>query len=74
MNRKQTASILDGYAPEGEFARDNKLSPRTVAEYRKQPNGLPFVMWGGQVYIPIEQARQYLAARVKSPNPSRRKP
>jgi hypothetical protein len=71
---QQGAGILDGYATEEKFAADNHVSKRTVAEYRKRADGLPYTVWGGKVYIPVEQARQYLAARVERPNPSRRKP
>jgi hypothetical protein len=71
MKRKgqKAATILDGYVPEDEFARDNKVSKRTVAGYRKQPNGLPYVEWAGRIYIPVDRARDYLAARVRHPNP-----
>jgi hypothetical protein len=68
---QQGAGILDGYATEEKFAADNNVSKRTVAEYRKEPDGLPYTVWGGKVYIPIEQARQYLATRIRCPNPSR---
>ena len=69
LDGKKAASILDGYALEEEFARDNKISKRTVAEYRKQPNGLPFTVWAGKIYIPVGPARGYLAARIRHPNP-----
>ena len=71
MKRKgqKAANILDGYVLEDEFARDNKISKRTVAEYRKQPNGLPFAVWAGRIYIPVDRARGYLAARIRHPNP-----
>jgi hypothetical protein len=66
---QQGAGILDGYVTEEKFAADNKVSKRTVAEYRKRPDGLPFTMWGGKVYIPIEKAREYLSGQIRRPNP-----
>jgi hypothetical protein len=69
MKRKGTTNILDGYVPEDQFARDNNITRRTVAEYRKRPNGLPFAVWAGRIYIPVDKARDYLAARVRHPNP-----
>jgi hypothetical protein len=71
MNRQSTANILDGYVLEEDFARENKISPRTSAEYRKQPNGLPYALWGGRVYIHVQGGREYLAARTRHPNPRR---
>jgi hypothetical protein len=68
-----TASILSGAAPEAKFASDNGISQRTVARYRNQTDGLPYFEFGGRVFIPIEEARAWLQARVKRPNPSRRK-
>jgi hypothetical protein len=71
MNRKNegVGHILAGYVPEEKFARDNNISRRTVAAYRNQPNGLPFARWAGRVYIPVDKARDYLAARTSHPNP-----
>jgi hypothetical protein len=31
-------------------------------------NGLPFVEFGGRIYIPIEEARDWLRNRIKRPN------
>jgi hypothetical protein len=64
-------SILDGFAFEADFARDNRVSRRTVANYRSEPNGLPFTVFGGKIWIPIEEARAWLKARVRRPNPRR---
>jgi len=66
------ANILDGAARESDFAKANNVSPRTVARYRSQPDGLPFFMWGGEVFIPLREAKEWLQARVKRPNARRR--
>jgi hypothetical protein len=68
----QSISILDGYALEEEFAAANNINPRTVARYRNQPNGLPYVKWGGRVFINVDGARQWLAKRTIRRNQPRR--
>lgn len=67
-----TASILEGAAKESVFAAANNISQRTVARYRNQPDGLPFFIWGGEIYIPLEDAKVWLRSRVKRPNSRRR--
>ena len=68
----QDNSILEGFVFEADFARANKISRRTSANYRNEPNGLPYVMFGGKVYIHVERAKNWLDARIKRPNPRRR--
>jgi hypothetical protein len=65
------ANILDEYAAEAEFAEEHKLSQRTVARYRKRPNGLPWVEFGGRIFIHIPGAKRWLERRVRHPNPLR---
>jgi hypothetical protein len=72
MTQLATGAILAGYVPEGEFAKSNGIGRRTVWRYRNQPNGLPSVEFGGRIYIPIEESREWLRARIKRPNQRRR--
>jgi hypothetical protein len=72
MSDKSSAFVLDDYVPEAEFAEANNLSQRTVARYRNMPDGIPWMLWNGQVHIHIPGARDFVARRVKYPNPSRR--
>jgi hypothetical protein len=66
-------SVLDGFVPEERFASDNHISPRTSRRYRLQPDGLPFLEWGGKIYIHVETARDWLLrSRMKHPNPRRK--
>lgn len=67
-----TANILDGAAKEAVFAEANDISQRTVARYRNQPDGLPFFVWAGEIYIPLQDAKAWLRSRVKRPNARRR--
>jgi hypothetical protein len=63
--------LTDEYTEEKKFAEDNNVHQRTVARYRNQPDGLPYVMWGGRVFIHVPRARQWLESRVRHLNPSR---
>jgi hypothetical protein len=62
--------ILTGYAEKEDFARANKVTSRTLDRYRKRPNGLPWLAWGGKIYIHIETGKQWLAEQLKKPNPT----
>jgi hypothetical protein len=65
-------SILAGYIREDVFVADAEISKRTSARYRSQADGLPFLEFGGRIYIPIEPAREWLRSRVKRPNQRRK--
>jgi hypothetical protein len=67
------ASILDGYIPQEQFAKDLDVDVRTIERYRRQPDGLPYVKLGGQVFIPLDIAREWLLGRVQRPNQRRLK-
>lgn len=69
---EKSARILDGCVLQAIFAADNEVSERTIARYRGEENGLPFVEWGGKIYIPIDSARHWLRLRVKRRNPLKR--
>jgi hypothetical protein len=65
-------TVLDGYTPEPEWAAGAGISQRTSARYRNQINGLPFMEFGGRIYIPNDLAREWLRARIQHLNPRRR--
>jgi len=48
-------NILDGYAPQADFAKGYGVHERTVARARRE--GLPFVEWGGKIWIDVAGAR-----------------
>jgi hypothetical protein len=64
-------NILDGYQWEREFARDHDIHPRTIARYRNEPDGLPFVEFGGKIFIDVAGARKWIENRTRSRNPRR---
>lgn len=67
-------TLLDGYVTEPTFAAGANISQRTCTRYRNQPDGLPYVEFGGRIYIPIAEARAWLECKIKSPNQRRRSP
>jgi hypothetical protein len=69
---EKVGGILDGYCEQAAWAADARIAERTVARYRSQPDGLPFVEFGGKIYIPIEESREWLRSRIKRPNQRRR--
>jgi hypothetical protein len=70
-NAATDACILHGYVPQAEFAQANHVTTRTVARYRRQPDGLPYLIWGGQVWINVARGRQFLESRERRLNPRR---
>jgi hypothetical protein len=69
---EKPGKLLDDYQEETAWAADAKITQRTSLRYRRQPNGLPFVEFGGKVYIPLEESREWLRARIQRPNKRRR--
>jgi len=67
-----TGGILEGYDEQSEFAAAAKVAERTIERYRAMPDGLPFVKFGGKIYIPREESREWLRSRIKRPNQRRR--
>jgi hypothetical protein len=65
--------LLAGYATKGEFATALRCHERTIDSYRKLPDGLPSVVVAGRVYIPIDRGREWIAARILTPNPTQRR-
>ena len=47
-------NILEGYARPEDFGRENHISTKTIAKYRKQPNGLPYVLFANK---PVDSGR-----------------
>lgn len=63
-----TNILEDEWQLEDEFARDNDTTRATTRRYRKQPNGLPFAMFNGKVYIHVPSARDWLRKRMQQRN------
>jgi hypothetical protein len=63
------ANILADYVAQSDFAQTHRISPRTVARYRNA--GMPWIMWGGEIYIHIEGAATWLKGRIRHSNQRR---
>ena len=61
--------FLAEYERESDWAEGHGISQRTAKRYREL--GLPFLTFGGFVYIPKREGRAWIAARVKRRNPHR---
>jgi hypothetical protein len=44
----------------------------TARRYRNQPNGLPFLVFGGKIFIPRCEGHEWLLNRVRRLNQSKR--
>jgi hypothetical protein len=62
-------SSLDGFEKEPLWAANHDISRRTSQRYRNE--GLPFLMWGNEVYIPLDKGREFILSRVRRRNPTR---
>jgi hypothetical protein len=65
--------ILNGarYWKQARWSRDKKVTVRTAARHREL--GLPWLDWGGEVYIPEADGDAYIAGRLKRRNQRRRR-
>jgi hypothetical protein len=63
----------DTLIPDSELAKLWHCHDRTLYRYDKEPDGLPFCYIGGKKYRPLRACSEWLARRVKYPNPTRRK-
>jgi hypothetical protein len=63
-------SFLDGFEKEPLWAANHGISRRTATRYRLH-EGLPFLMWGNEVYIPLDKGREFILSRVRRQNPPR---
>ena len=72
-NRKLDPEFLALYDTEKDWAEAHGISQRTASRYRAQPNGLPFLVFGGWVWIPKREGREWIASRVQRRNPRSRR-
>jgi hypothetical protein len=64
--------FLAQYTRESDWAKAHGLCQRTVARYRGQ--GLPFMFFGGWIWIPRVEGDEWIASRVKRRNFRRHRP
>jgi hypothetical protein len=65
--------VLQGrrFWKQSRWSRDKGVHDRTTARHREK--GLPWLDWGGEIYIPELEGDAYIVSRVKWRNPSRRR-
>jgi hypothetical protein len=64
--------LLGEYQEIGEFARTEvKKHPKTVRRWTEQPDGLPYLKLGRDIFIHKPTARDWLRSRIRHPNPRR---
>jgi hypothetical protein len=63
--------FLAEYDKESNWAKGHGISQRTAKRYREL--GLPFLIFGGLVWIPRREGRAWIASRVKRRNPRRQR-
>lgn len=56
--------ILEGFEREATLAKALNMSRRTLARYRRQ--GMPWMDWGGEIWINVAGAKHWIAKRVQS--------
>jgi hypothetical protein len=71
MSAALDPDFLTTYEKESDWAEAHGISQRTVARYRALPTGLPFLIWGGFVWIPKREGREWIASRIKRRNQRR---
>ena len=65
------AGFLAEYEKESDWAEGHGISQRTAKRYRDL--GLPFLVFGGFVWIPRREGRAWIASRVKRRNARRQR-
>ena len=60
----------DTYTPEAAWAKEHHISKKTCERYRAK--GLPFLEWGGEIWIGDRGGDEYIASRVTRRNPPRK--
>jgi hypothetical protein len=73
MKTNDDLLILHGqrFWKQARWSRDKKINARTAARHRQQ--GLPWLDWAGEIYIPEAEGDAYIAARIRRSNPRRRR-
>ena len=64
-------NFLAEYDKECDWAQELGISQRTAARYRA--SGLPFLEFGGLIWIPKRGGREWIANRVRRRNPRRQR-
>lgn len=69
--KKNQLDLLDGYLDLDAIAKQFKKHRRSVRRWTMEPDGLPFVKVGNQVFVHVETARAWMLTRMSCPNERR---
>lgn len=61
----------DELIPDADLAKEWGLTPRTLRNYDNMKDGLPYVELGGRKWRPVKACQEWLAKRIRRPNPRR---
>ncbi len=61
--------FLEGLKHINDLAEEVERSTRTVKRWTDQPDGLPFVKLGRDIFIPIDEGRSWIRNRIVHRNP-----
>jgi hypothetical protein len=72
MSEDRDLLVINGrrFWRQARWSNDKNIHVRTTARHRLL--GLPWLAWGGEVYIPEDGGDAYIAARVRSRRNPRR--
>jgi hypothetical protein len=73
MSNDDDLLVLHGkrFWKQARWSRDKGVSDRTAARHRQL--GLPWLEWGGEIYIPELEGDAYIVSRVKRRHPGRQR-
>jgi hypothetical protein len=60
------------FTPEPTWSAKHEISARTTARYRQL--GLPYMVFGGRIYIHNREGDEWIRARIRRPNRPRGRP
>ena len=63
---------LSDFEPEDVWAKRHHINRKTVARYRNLPDGLPFLVWGGRIFIPKKEGAEFIRSLLTQKNPTRK--
>lgn len=61
----------DELIPDADLATEWGCTTRTLRRYDNEPDGLPYVEVSGRKWRPVRGCGEWLAARIRRPNPRR---
>jgi hypothetical protein len=73
MSNDDDLLVLDGkrFWKQARWSKEKGVHPRTTGRHREK--GLPWLLWGGEIYIPELEGDAYIASLITRRNPIRRR-